>query len=223
MELSNISPAPDMQTCLYILIGYLILAAVFIAAGIIAHYRAKKKEKTATTFIWTLVSIFCFAVAILAFISNLGIYRIILSLILLPLWYSVLFFTAVINSASVLKNRPLAVIMRIFTCICYLGSGILLEDGASEGSYIIFGLFSPGSYWKIFHTTAIIMFVVSILLMAAQIIWSGIVNPKKAKNQSDSFISQENCPASYLQKSQSTTDTASPDITDNPTEQPTEE
>lgn len=117
-------------------------------------------------------------IGVLSWVCNFGWLRFFMTFLLIPVIQGFLLFVLnLFSSIYVNKSKKLKVINLLFN-ITYLGSNILLPDGADTGEmYLCFGLIHSDFISIIAIYISIIMLIAFLVLIVLQIV--GIINIKR--------------------------------------------
>jgi len=158
------------------------LIAVGVCVGLIAlalflGLRIGGKTNKKSVILCLVPTVAVYFVSVAGFVMNLGLHRLLMFFVLLPLWYPLLLLMSSAASASSIGSSVLLKITYVLSHICYVASGLVMPDIGNVGpGFVFFGLITDYPDWL--SRIADILFTVSIVSMSSQLIIAYIIRSK---------------------------------------------
>ena len=151
---------------LYLILGVgaagVVAFIVFVICGII---KCRKQSNTAGVRS-IVISVLCVLIACCAWIFNMGWLRFIMTILQVPVIYTVIFIISTVRAAPYSQCSERLRRLNVLCCITYDASYILLPDGGDTGElYCIFGLIKNDTVAYILAGVAPLCAIASIILM----------------------------------------------------------
>lgn len=162
----------ELFMMLFLAVGMIVLLMALVGIVLLIYTGVVgRKTKDYTRFEYTLAALVCMFVAGVSWITNLGWFRIYITILAIPFIHTVAFFFVNYFSAARIDNSPWLRRLTPASYITYLAGYLLFPDVADVGGmYMFFGFIRNDAIAALCGWLAVAAFVANVIITVCQLI-----------------------------------------------------